>query len=89
MVTIAFRNHTIELRAVSFLLGKYPSKAIRKGVHELSEEAVEALKAQKIPFEIKIASTKRRPGESSQDVIAAPRQRRRQKPGKPPRKLRD
>ncbi|GEM_PF-5204421 len=77
MVTITFPNHTIELQAVTFLLGKYPSKAIRKGVHELSEEAVEALRKQSIPFEIKVPSTKVRPGESRDDEIAAPTQRRR------------
>lgn len=77
MVTITFPNHTTELRAVAFLLRKFPGKVVRPGVHLLSEEAVEALKAQKIPFEIKEASKTRRPGESADDQIAAPRQRRR------------
>ncbi len=89
MITITFPNSTTERRAVAFLLGRFPGKVVRPGVHLLCEEAVEALAAANISYAIKTASHKPRPGESPADVIAAPRQRRRQKPGKPPRKLRD
>ena len=88
MLTITFPNTTTERRAVAFLLGKFNGRVIKPGVHLLPEEAVEALAVAKIPFTIKPASKKRRPGESADDVIAAPVQRRRNRPAAKARKYR-
>lgn len=86
MLTITFPNTTTERRAVAFLLGKFPGKVVRPGVHLLSEEAVEALAGAKIPYIIKVSTHKRRPGETPEDVVAAPVQRRRQRPAAVARK---
>ncbi len=87
MVTITFPNSTTERRAVAFMIGKFSGRVIRPGVHLLPEEAVEALTAHNIPFIIKVPSTKKRPGETPEDVVAAPIQRRRQRPGKVAKKF--
>ncbi len=88
MVTITFPNTTTERRAVAFMIGKFTGRVVKPGVHLLPEEALEALKAANIPFDIKPPSKRKRPGESPDDVVAAPIQRRRQKPGKVDRKFR-
>ncbi len=82
MVTITFPNRTIELRAVAFMIGKFISRKTRHGAHLVPEDALPALTAQKIPFEIKKKSTAPRPGESLKNVMVPPKRRNRstQKP---------
>ncbi len=89
MVSITFPNSTTERRAIAFMIGRFASRKTRPGVHLVPEEALPALTAQKIPFEIKVKSTAPRPGESPKDVTIAPKHRHRDRHKPADKKNRD
>ena len=53
MVLVPFPNRETEIKGLAFLVGRFSGKVLRGGLHIISEEAVEALTAQNIPFEVK------------------------------------
>ena len=53
MLLIQFPDRETEIKGLAFLLGRFSGKVLRGGLHIVSEAAVEALTAEKIPFEMK------------------------------------
>jgi hypothetical protein len=52
MITIRFHDRATEVRALAFWLGRFSGRVLRSGEHLVSEDAIEALTAQDIPFTV-------------------------------------
>ena len=57
MVLIEFPNREAEIKGLSVLMRGFSGKVLRGGLHIVPEPALEALTAQKIPYNVKGQAT--------------------------------
>lgn len=50
MMLIQFPDRETEVRALSFMIGRFPGKVMRDHLHIVPDAALDALKEQNIPF---------------------------------------
>jgi hypothetical protein len=57
VILIQFPDRETEIQGLAFLLGRFPGKVLRDGIHIVPEPALEALASQNIPFSVKGKAT--------------------------------
>src|SRR5262245_28627503 len=57
VILIQFPNREAEIRGLSVLMSRFSGKVLRGGLHIVPEPALEALKAEKIPYDVKGPAT--------------------------------
>jgi hypothetical protein len=57
MILIQFPNRETEIRGLTVLMSRFSGKVLRGGLHIVPEPALEALKAENIPYDVKGPAT--------------------------------